>query len=277
MELMIGEVFLKAAILCGLLYFIARHEADYSFQKVAMVTAGLMLGSVLIDAAVKPHLGPWTAIIHVAFIAFMIMTFCWITFWKSLVVVVVYVGVHFALALLGGMALGYLHKESSKSAGMVMMGANESEFKEMQSMINDNAERAMRQAGAGMEEAAGEAAPEPAAPAVEEDRAPALAARVADATPPPAPPEPAAEAATPAAGEDEWVTAEKSLVVGGMASGSRGAPTVFINGQLREAGDVISATSHDQLYRWRILSIGDKGVRLKPIDKRPAPIAVQTP
>ena len=38
-EFMIGDVFLNAAILCAILYLVAKHEADYIFAKVAMVTA----------------------------------------------------------------------------------------------------------------------------------------------------------------------------------------------------------------------------------------------
>lgn len=267
MQLMIVQVFIEAAILCGLLYAIARYEADYSFTKVAMVVAGLSLGSVLINATVQPHLGPWTAIVLVAFYAFMIMTFCWVSFWKSLLVVVAYSAVHFGLAFLALIVAASLIKQSSKT-GMVMMGATESEFKEIQAEIQKNFSNAAEQARTrapeiGKAAAAAHAATNPAAATGQ----PAAAEPAAKAPPPAttnAPP------IVPRPGEDEWTTAQRTLVLGGFASGSRAAVTALVNGQMREVGDIISAPYNGQVYRWRITAIDTKGLHLQPLDKRPA-------
>ena len=37
LELGLAVIFVKAFMLCGLLYVFGRHEADYNFQKVAML------------------------------------------------------------------------------------------------------------------------------------------------------------------------------------------------------------------------------------------------
>ncbi len=42
-ELMLIEIFVNAAVLRLILFLIAKHEADYSFSKVAMTTAGIGL------------------------------------------------------------------------------------------------------------------------------------------------------------------------------------------------------------------------------------------
>lgn len=54
MELMIGGIFLKALVLCGILFLVARHEADFKFKKVVWVTCGITFGSFAMAESVKP-------------------------------------------------------------------------------------------------------------------------------------------------------------------------------------------------------------------------------
>ncbi len=266
MSLILAEVFIKALLLCGLLYLIARHEADYSFSKVAMVTAGLMLGSVIIEATVAPHFGIWTALVHVAFITFMIMTFCWTTLWKTLAIVSIYTIIHFVLAFLGGLAVAYLARESGKN-GMVIMGANEEEFHELQKEI-------LNQFGA----AGDQLAPTSAEDLAEATPPPEEVVEPVEDVPPPPDPEPPPPPTTtttttlpPAPevppGESTWESARRALNVGGAARGG-GTHTVYINGQLREAGDIVGLTHGGWRYRWRIKAIDENGIHLVGLDRR---------
>jgi len=108
LELSITEVFIDAAILSALLYLIGKHEADFSFAKVAMVTAGIGLGSFLIHTFLFDKIGWLVLVATFALSAGMITTFCWLPLPKTILVVVLFslvqVGVKFGVgALLHGM------------------------------------------------------------------------------------------------------------------------------------------------------------------------------
>lgn len=85
---LIVEVFIKAFLLLILLYIVARDEADFEFRKVVMVTAAITLGGVIIEATLTRHIGLWTLVPVAALIVFMIMKFCWVGFWRALLVAV---------------------------------------------------------------------------------------------------------------------------------------------------------------------------------------------
>ena len=42
------DIFSNAFVLCGLLFLVARHEADFEFSKVAIVSAVISLGNTLL-------------------------------------------------------------------------------------------------------------------------------------------------------------------------------------------------------------------------------------
>ena len=89
-ELMFVEIAAKALVLCLILFLVARHEADYSFLKVAMITAAIGLGTMLIDVLCRPHIG-WFALLPViAFVMFILMKFCWISLTKAAIVTVIF-------------------------------------------------------------------------------------------------------------------------------------------------------------------------------------------
>jgi len=88
-ELMLAETFLNAAILCTILYVVAKHEADFSFAKVAMVVAGIQLASFL--AQVFLNTVAWfTLLISFVFTLLFVQKFCWLSFKKTLVVVLIF-------------------------------------------------------------------------------------------------------------------------------------------------------------------------------------------
>jgi hypothetical protein len=98
-EFMIGDVFLNAAILCAILYLVAKHEADYSFAKVAMVTAVTGLGAFLIQIFLFDMIGWYTIGLVFLLTAAMIMTFCWVRLWKTVIVVTLFCAFHFGIQI----------------------------------------------------------------------------------------------------------------------------------------------------------------------------------
>jgi len=99
LEFMLGDIFVNAAVLCLILYLVAKNEADYSFAKVAMVTAVIGLGSFLIQLFLLEKIG-WLTIIPVfALATAMVMIFCWVRFWKTILVVVLFCLFHVGIKI----------------------------------------------------------------------------------------------------------------------------------------------------------------------------------
>ena len=67
---LLAKIAIEALVMCLILYVVARHEADYSFQKVFMVAAGTSLGNVLIDVAFYKYLGAFVILPKIGFIIF---------------------------------------------------------------------------------------------------------------------------------------------------------------------------------------------------------------
>ena len=101
---MIGGMFLQiliqAVILRMILILIAKHEADTSFPKAAMVAAGISVG-VFVIGIMTQKFGVFVTIpAQIAFMAMVLMTFCWISLAKSIIVVLIYSAVHFLMMFL---------------------------------------------------------------------------------------------------------------------------------------------------------------------------------
>ncbi len=88
MVALLFELFINAFLLLILLYIVARDEADFEFRKVMMVTAGIVLGTVILDGVLTRYIGAFALIPIIAFVVFMVMKFCWVRFWRSLLIVI---------------------------------------------------------------------------------------------------------------------------------------------------------------------------------------------
>ncbi len=100
------QILIQAVILRLSLKLITKHEADTSYTKAIMVTAGISIGQIIV-AVIAATLHPLAILPAViAFTAVVIMFACWISFWKSLIVVFVYMAIQgillFILALIMG-------------------------------------------------------------------------------------------------------------------------------------------------------------------------------
>jgi len=161
MELMIAEILIKAAVLAGILYFIAKDEADFDFQKVAMVVAGITLGTFCIDtvflfsmfglfAEESPFLGLILRIglrfaANFVFVLIMIVKFCWVSVKKGILATILFFvfnsilvfGVQFTMAALsrsvdeaGGSLMDRQMSETLEAAQMAkeMLGFSSDEL-----------------------------------------------------------------------------------------------------------------------------------------------------
>lgn len=97
-----AAIIFDALILCGALYLLAKHEADYSFPKCAMVVAPIVVAPLVIAAVLAEHLPPLTVLILVPlllvpFAIYMVVKFCWVPASKAILVVAVFYVGHFAM------------------------------------------------------------------------------------------------------------------------------------------------------------------------------------
>lgn len=253
--IMAAQIFLQAGLLCLILYVVAKHEADYSFAKVAMVTAATVAGSTLIEVLLTERIG-WLAIFPVfAFVTFMLMTFCWISLGKSIVVVVLFMGVHVAVGM------GIQAVERRLTARMAVTGpVSDEDYKMAQEFLLQSfggapGETAATNAPGGESETATPVeAPQP-----EDNAAPAPAAAAPGEA---AAPEPVADS--------QWAEARALLKVGGiMSAGPRGR-VALVDGQTVEEGDTVSVEHAGKVYRWRLAAINRDNLDLQPLDVGPS-------
>ena len=259
-SLMVLEIFLQAAVLCTILYAVAKYEADYSFQKVAMVAAGIALGNMLIQALLHEHLPvklrPFLVIPCIAFTAFMIMTFCWINVWKSLLVVVVFVG----FQLLGHLGIEVLKKRYGPSEEHAeAVKKKQEEVAETQQAIMDMMEEQAKQMARSVPPPAPAAA---ASPAVAKVKAPK--------------PVPAAKpvAENQAGDEKEWLEVRKKLRVTGISS-SGGKQVALVNNGMVAENDVVRIRHNDRIYSWRAVAVTRDGVEWKRLRASPVKKSVR--
>jgi hypothetical protein len=83
---MLGLI-ISAGLLCLVMYFVARHEADINFGIVLLICAGITILSMFI---VRP-LGYWSIPVVFAALAWALQQFCCLRWSKAILVTAVYV------------------------------------------------------------------------------------------------------------------------------------------------------------------------------------------
>lgn len=261
----VGKVFFDALILCGLLYLIARHDADIDVQKMAMVVAGTALGNILLYVMISDRLPPGVVVwvmplIEVLFSAFMIMTFCWVSFWKSLLVAVLFGCLHVGFGLF--VNYGLRKAMGGSQAAPTLMERQERDLQE----AKDEMERMFKAQQIAMQAQLGAAtgAVPVAVGAATNVAGTATNGAVASATGIVAG---AATAATnlPVPPAVDWEAARKRVRIGGV-SGRPGAYVALVNQRVVETGGVVSVSYEGRTYRWTVAEITRGNVRMEPRD-----------
>jgi len=90
-----AAIIFDALILCGALYLLARHEADYSFPKCVMVVAPVAVLPFILALLLAEHLSILLILILVPLVVFpfavyLVSKFCWVSWPKAILVVVMF-------------------------------------------------------------------------------------------------------------------------------------------------------------------------------------------
>ena len=263
MELMLAETFLKAIVLSLLLYAIARHEADYSFQTTAIVVAALTLGGLLLEAFLKSWIGPFSALPVLALVIVVVKRFCWVPLPKAILVGVLFSIFSFLLAL----GIAEFQKRTVKAVDEAMGGPMQSRQKDMKEAIQFQKEVLQLLVPTATVAAVTAAPPaRPVATSVVVLAAAPVVTQVATSavSQVPAPPV-AVQALSP-----EWMAAATNLQVGGIMTDAQGKHVAIVNGKEVEAGDIVTVRQGAKLYRWRVGSVTHDGVQWEPDSIRAA-------
>ena len=114
----IGRIVIEAAILRVILRLIAKHEADLSIPKTVMVTCGIIIGGFIVNMMVVasyPNAGLLVQLlIDFVLAVFLITTFCWVSWAKSLVIVFLYFMFHIGVTIGAMFIMFKIKKENFK-------------------------------------------------------------------------------------------------------------------------------------------------------------------
>ena len=277
MELMIGEIILKAAVLGAVLFLIARREADFEFSKLVLVTCGITLGSFAMEAFLAPALADYvpffvstalTLLLATVFVTFMVVRFCWVRLWKGIVVAVVFMGFSVGLSVAAAIVVANINKSVEKAGGSVMEQNNKEAVQMFQEMMDMSSSQMMQQAvNEGMKplpdlpgvDAKG-ALPLPVVPP--QEKSPEPLPREPVALPPPAQStnELPAFARTP-----EWQAAQAKIKVSAVLVERDGSNTAIVNGEVLGIGDVLTVEVKKKLYRFKMAELTTDWVAWDPM------------
>jgi hypothetical protein len=273
MNLLAVQIFIEAAILCTILYIVAKHEADYSFAKVAMVTAAIGVGSFMIESFLWERLGWYTVIPVFAFTAAMLMAFCWITLWKAVIVIIFFTGFHVLLNV-GVAKIQYKIETAVQDSVLVTGPVDKSDYElakefheQVGATLSGERPKPSQPTSSPPPEEGTEQKPDESEKKEDKRSLRDWALELQPEAPRAAQPEKKEpEPVSPSTG---WQEAEKKLVVGGRVHAGDGSYLAYVNRKLVEKGNTVSIIHKNMLYRWRVKSISKDTVEFQPLDARP--------
>ncbi|MFC1454053.1 hypothetical protein ACFLQL_02610 [Verrucomicrobiota bacterium] len=280
MVAMLFEVFINAFLLLILLYIVARDEADFEFRKVMMVTAGIVLGTVILDGVLTKLIGAFTIIPIIAFVVFMVMKFCWVRFWRSLLIVIPFLIINSSIsnsvasfqenaniAITRGMqgqvtdedmqiALSMFQDgdqnpfadimESSKKKPEVRKSADQILVKKIMEWMTLKKKSINQGNIVKIKEQAGT---DPKTSFIEHGND-----------------QPDHEAVAGTAPSSDWQEAEKKIKLKGVMVGADGVRVALVNDQMLREGELIRIEHKRMIYHWRVGVIRENKVLWEPVE-----------
>lgn len=284
------EIFIKAFLLLILLYIVARDEADFEFRKVSMVTAGIVLGAVILDATLTRLIGLFILIPIAALIVFMVMQFCWVRFWRSLLVAIPFL----ILNVMISTAVTGFHQKADRAIARGLQGpVSEEDMKIALSFYQDGgrtnefiAAALARKKAPKMEESLDQVLLKAFIAGLTSSRSKAAGGEKIKSLPPDAVPtqdrinlmdakpsrieqkkaEPEEDAPKPTATAADWREAGNKMAVKGTLIGKDGVRVAIVNDQIVREGEFIQVEHKKMVYRWRAKFIRDGGISWEPAE-----------
>jgi hypothetical protein len=263
------DTFLNAFVLCGLLFLVARHEADFEFRKVAIVSAFISLGNTLLpgllflclmDRGLSPEIAflIWlvgSLLLIMAFFVFMIMKFCWVTFPKALLIMILFIAFSAAFNLARTL-IGMSQDGGVVSNARMLLGA---ETAEPETPMDPETAQLLKDLEAAADSMAeGEFI---ATNGMNDAGEPTFAERPAE--------EPVPDVQVPVVTvgqiDESWAESKKLIKVSGSMANADGRSAVIVNDRIVHPGDTISVLYKNKSYIWRLNEDTSKGFVWQPV------------
>jgi len=263
MELTFVDIFIKAFLLCGILYLVARHEADLHFSKLCIAAAVISVGSSTINLLLSEHIGVFSLIPSFGFMIYILMKLCWLSFKKALLASIVYTIISMLISVGLAIAMVYVFGDPES---MTHSSQQEERYEEAMQFMHEmwgantnvySCSNNIPVVMAAMESMEEEIPAEETPPEVKPTPTP-----TPTATPKPTP-EP-----TPETDEEAWAEAEKKRVFKGVMSGKNGRKAMLVNNEILHVGEVITIEHDSKLYRWQLKELGAHHAQWDRIDIR---------
>jgi hypothetical protein len=275
MELMIGGIILKAVVLGGILFLVARHEADFQLSKLVLVTCGITVGTFAIEVFLAPALAnymPYVAsaavvsLLAFAFVTFMVVRFCWVRLWKGFLVTLLFMGFSIGLSVASAIVVSKINLSVDKAGGSMMEQNNKEALQMFQEMTSVTASQMMSQTAA--ENAT--SAPGLSNAVVEQAALTPLATSTQPVSVEPPPPEPPSDELPAFARTPEWQAAQAKIKVSAVLVERDGSNTAIVNGEVLGIGDVLSVEVKKKVYRFKMAEITTDWVAWDPLGETDA-------
>ncbi|HEY8240817.1 MAG TPA: hypothetical protein VIH35_05185 [Kiritimatiellia bacterium] len=248
----IGHAFLQAFLLCGLIYAFARHEGDYNFQKVAIVTAGMIAWEGILFMTLPENLLPFAVVPVALVLAWMLMKFCWLSLKKAILVTVLF-------------GVGTLLIQVAWSA---LLGGNERATENAAKQVSDEISKQTEE-GIKIAQSIVQGTP-PKQPKKTDKKAKTDKDATGQEELVPRAAKSGKKAAAPKRGEVDWDAARKSIAITARMSGKDKAMIAVVNGHMVRVGDVIAVDYDDRTYRFRLTALDQEQAEWQALDVRDA-------
>lgn len=286
---LIVEVFVKAFLLLILLYIVARDEADFEFRKVTMVTAGIVLGAVILDATLTRFIGLLTLVPIAVLIVFMVMQFCWVRFWRSLLVAIPFL----ILNIMISTAVTDFNQKADSAIAKGLQGpVSEEDMKIALSFYQDGGRTnpfpfPMQRQPPKIEESLNQVLLKAFIAGLTSARSKAAGGekiklfqpggvKIKDRTNIGADSKPSRIEQKKAEVEEDapksivttadWEEAKDKLAIKGTLTGKDGIRVAIVNNQVVREGELIQVEHKKMVYRWRAKFIRDGGISWEPVE-----------
>jgi len=247
-DLMIIEILIDAAVLSLILFLVAKHEADYSFGKVAMVTAAIGLGSFLMHVFLFEIIS-WLTIIPVfLFTGVMIKSFCWLNWRKTFLVIAIFT------VFQVGSKLGITAISSRITPPEMPPSQTEQALevaKEMGMLATPS-----RPAPIPVQTRSQQKKEKEKEKAKESKKQPSKIKKLFSK-------KSGKKTERRATG---WEAAREALIHGGSMLNDHGQYVAIVNGEIVEVGDIVSHSIKSKKYRWKVSSISRHNISFEQLD-----------
>jgi hypothetical protein len=263
-----GFIAVQALLICALLYFFARHEADYSFSTVILVVCGVIFGNFMLAVLLFPKIGFFVAVPIYLFTSWMLVQFCWVSWPKGLLVTFVY----FTLA--AGFEIGKICVQTGHFvwdiAAQTTANTPENNYdksvQEGMAVFNDLQKSTARMnAGQGTNRShtmpsspTNVILPETSQHVATSPNAPAVAAAAKPSATPPV-----------SAINADWAMAKSALRIRGWMNGHDGGREAVVNDQTVPVGGTTYVDYKGVRYTWKLAALDGYSPRWEPVDAVP--------